>query len=83
LAAGAIIQLGSSHLFRFNNPGEAARLRQEMKDVSRKMSTDFNLNISHWREKSKSFKTHNCDRLNTQLPFCCLDPDLPSTLVLN
>lgn len=32
---GAIIRLGSSHLFRFNNPGEAARLRQEMKDVSK------------------------------------------------
>jgi len=32
--AGAIIRLGSSHLFRFNDHGEAARLRQEMKDVS-------------------------------------------------
>jgi len=31
--AGAIIRLGSSHLFRFNDPGEAARLRQEMKNV--------------------------------------------------
>jgi len=34
---GAIIRLGSSHLFRFNDPGEAARLRQEMKNVSKQM----------------------------------------------
>jgi len=39
--AGAIIRLGSSHLFRFNDPGEAARLRQEMKTVSEQILTDF------------------------------------------
>ena len=30
---GAIIRLGRSHLFRFNDPSEAARLREEMKLV--------------------------------------------------
>ena len=41
LVSGAIIRLGSSHLFRFNDPGEAARLRQEMKNVSEQMLADF------------------------------------------
>lgn len=31
---GSIIRLGRHHLFRFNHPGEAARLREELSGVS-------------------------------------------------
>ena len=31
---GAIVRLGRNHVFRFNHPREAARLREEMKGVS-------------------------------------------------
>jgi len=41
LTTGSIIRLGSSHLFRFNDPGEAARLRQEMKNVSKQVLKDI------------------------------------------
>ncbi len=32
-SAGAIVRLGRNHVFRFNHPREAARLREEMKEV--------------------------------------------------
>ena len=33
LLPGAMIRLGKRHLFRFNHPGEAAKLREQLKGV--------------------------------------------------
>ena len=39
LNQGAMIRLGKRHLFRFNHPGEAAMLREQLKGVSEKRET--------------------------------------------
>jgi len=35
---GAVILLGKTNMFRYNNPAEAAQMKEELKKVSRKLS---------------------------------------------